>query len=349
MAGMNEKTKLAILRVLRDANSPMGSGAIARSLKAFGIDTLPRTLRSYLEQLQDDALVTPASRGRGGGRSLTQRGLDELECSSVLDRVGMTAVKVNTMACRMNFNSRTEEGDIVLNISSIDNIHFRKAAQKMIEVFEAGFSMGEYLAIFKAGDRIGRIEVPRGKVMIGTVCSVTVNGIFLKHGIPTTSKFGGVLELNQGVPVRFTDIIYYEGSSLDPLEIFIKSGLTSVSEASATGDGRIGVSFREIPTVALDQARNLMADLCALKLDGIVSLGTPNQPLLEFPVHEGVTPFIVTGGMNPISAVEEVGIPTKNVALSHLYPFKDLIHYRDLKEDLGIEGRTLRRRKTLEF
>jgi len=51
--------------------------------------------------------------------------------------------------------------------------------------------------------------IPQGQIGFGTVCSVTVNGMFMKAGIPITSKFGGVLQVNDE-PVRFTALISYE-------------------------------------------------------------------------------------------------------------------------------------------
>jgi len=42
-------------------------------------------------------------------------------------------------------------------------------------------------------------------------CSVTINGIFLKAGIPVTSRFGGVVEIVDGKPERFISLISYEG------------------------------------------------------------------------------------------------------------------------------------------
>jgi repressor of nif and glnA expression len=200
----------------------------------------------------------------------------------------------------------------------------------MVPVFDAGLGMGVYATKAREGEQIGHFVVPKGKIAIGSVCSVTVNGVLLKAGIPTTSRFGGVLELHDGVPYRFTDMIHYEGTSLDPLEIFIKGGLTSVRQAASTGNGRIGAGFREVPTAALGELERVRAILKEAGLGGIMMIGKPNQPLLDIPVTDGRTGVIVAGGLNPASAVEEAGIPTTNHALSCLYEFGDLAHYTEL-------------------
>ena len=94
-------------------------------------------------------------------------------------------------------------------------------------------------------------------VGLGTICSVTINGIFLKAGIPIASRFGGVVETDNGTPRRFVSLISYDGSSLDPLEVFIKSKMTDVSGAAAGRAGKVLASFREIPIVCLEKAKKL--------------------------------------------------------------------------------------------
>jgi repressor of nif and glnA expression len=169
-------------------------------------------------------------------------------------------------------------------------------------------------------------------VGIGTVCSVTINGVLMSGKVPTTSRFGGVLEIAESRPVRFTDVIYYDGTSLDPLEIFIKGGLTSVGRTARTGRGRIGVSFREVPSCALDEVERILRRLDEIGLGGVVRMGSPNQPLLGFSVPEGRTGFVVNGGLNPMAAVEEAGVRTENRALAQLYDFERLVHYRELQD-----------------
>ena len=51
---------------------------------------------------------------------------------------------------------------------------------------------------------------------LATVCSIVVNGVLLKNGIPMDSKFGGIVQISRGEPLRFVKLIHYSGSSLDP-------------------------------------------------------------------------------------------------------------------------------------
>ena len=80
---------------------------------------------------------------------------------------------------------------------------------------------------------------------MATVCSIVVNGVLLKNGIPMDSKFGGILQIRNGRPLRFVELIYYSGSSLDPSEVFIRGKMTSVRSVVDEGEGMILANFRE--------------------------------------------------------------------------------------------------------
>ncbi len=164
---------------------------------------------------------------------------------------------------------------------------------------------------------------------IGTVCSVSLNGILLRANITTTSRFGGLLELEANKPTRFTEIINYDGSSLDPLEIFIRSGMTSVLQAAKCGKGVLGASFREVPAIALPEVRRLIKQSERCGLGGVIALGSPDQPLLDIPVTIGRAGMIVRGGLNPIAAVAESGISVTSVAMSAMCDFTLLKDYRN--------------------
>ncbi len=332
MKEIHPKIKIAILRILRDANHPIGSAVIARELRSHGFDLSSRSIRLYLQYLEDRGLVGKAARGREGGRGITPKGIIEIRDAQVFDRVGYTAVKIDALACQTTLHLAVRTGLIVLNVSVLDEDALPQAVDEMLAVFEAELGMGEFLTLCRQGECLGNFQIPKGKVGVGTVCSVTLNGVLLNNGIPMMSRFGGVLEFHKKQCTRFTDVIDYAGTSLDPLEIFIKGKLTSVRETARTGNGLIGASFREVPSPVVTNVEAVHRKLKMMGLGGILLIGTPNQPLLDFPVQEGRTGIIVAGGLNPIAAVEEAGIPTASHALSTLYSFEKLFHFRELKK-----------------
>jgi repressor of nif and glnA expression len=177
------------------------------------------------------------------------------------------------------------------------------------------------------GGKIGDILVPKGMVGLGTICSVTINGIFLKAGIPIASRFGGVVETDNGTPRRFVSLISYEGSSLDPLEVFIKSKMTNVSGAAAGRSGKVLASFREIPIVCLEKAKKLSRTMADRGIRGLLMIGSPNTPLLEVPVGIDKVGIVIVGGLNPIAVLEEQGIPTESKAMSTLFDYSQLVPF----------------------
>ncbi|MFA5205675.1 MAG: NrpR regulatory domain-containing protein [Lentisphaeria bacterium] len=337
---MTSRDRIAILRALRDAGGTTGSAEIARHIQGWGVDLGPRAVRLHLQELETAGLVAPGRRGRGGGRKLTARGMQSLQDAPVLDRVGLTAARMDSLAYRMTFNPRDPEpGLIVLNMTLIDEANFQAAVEEMVPVFEAGLGMGERIGLFRPNESAGLFQIPPGRIGLGTLCSVTLNGALLNERIPVSSRFAGILELHHGEPVRFTDIIHYDGTSLDPLEIFIRSGLTRVHDAVRTGSGRIGASFREVPTCALGEVERLLPRLKAVGVGGVLMLGRPNQPLLGFPVQEGRTGLVVAGGLNPCAVIHEAGLGAEHTAMAQLFEYRLLRHYRELAIEAGVATR----------
>jgi len=327
-----KKRAVAILRALRDAGRPLGASRLARDIEAMGIDMSQRTVRYYLAMLDGEGLTRSCGKK---GREITPLGEEEVAHAFVAEKVGFISAKVDQLTCQMTFQPRRRTGTIILNLSTVPADRIREAAREITAVFDAGLGMGRHLAVARPGEAIGKFKTPADCFAIGTVCSVTINGLLLGEGIPTTSRFGGLLEISNGEPVRFTEMIEYSGSSLDPLEIFISGRMTTVREAARTGNGIVGAGFREVPAVAVPRIRRLQAKLERLGLAGIVAIGKPNRPLLEVPVPEGRAGLIVIGGLNPLAAVYESGIDTHNKALTGLVDFAELVEYTELRARVG--------------
>jgi repressor of nif and glnA expression len=222
-------------------------------------------------------------------------------------------------------------GTIITNIFTIETGVLVRALEYMNPVFGKKLGMGTRLAIAREGEQLAGIKVPMGMVMLGTVCSVTVNGIMLSERIPVTSRFGGLIEMRDGKPVRFVELIEYRGTTIDPLEFFINANMTSVRECARTGNGVIGASFREVPSVALDEVRRIAREMERHGLGGILALGKPNQPLLDIPVAEGLSGMIVLGGMNPLAALREAGTKVTIQSLAGLEDFGSFHSFQALR------------------
>jgi repressor of nif and glnA expression len=328
-----EKKRLAILDTLKRSDEMLSSKRIAELLTAQNVDISERSVRLYLCELDDEGLTE--NHGRRG-RAITEKGRREADASRVLEGIGLLSGKIDSMAYKMNFDPVACRGTVVVNASVIPLEGFTDERRALIEqVFEKGYSMGTLLALFRPGESCGGFTIPKGSVGIGTVCSITLNGVLLRRGVPTVSRFGGLLELHNSRPSRFVDIIHYDGTSIDPLVVFIRSGMADYINAVKSGCGRIGASFREFPADSIDAVRNISRQLEEIGLGSLLCLGNPGQALYGVPVAPERVGAIVIGGLNPMSIFEETGLRIKSSALSGLVDFNRLFHYRELKERLA--------------
>ncbi len=328
------KTHLAILRVLNEEEGRIiGSREIARRLKLHGVDISERTVRYHLRILDEKGLTKVYGRE---GRMITDKGREELNNSFVSEKVGFIISKIDTLSYMTNLDLETMTGQIILNISFFPKKHFKEALKIMKPVFSSDYVMSDRVLLLEESEVIGDTIVPEGYLGFGTVCSVTINGILLKEGIPVHSRFGGVLEIEDGHPLRFVSLISYEGSSLDPLEIFIRGKMTSVRQTVRKKSGRILASFREVPVVCHRKVTELSGYLHERGIKGIMAIGDPNKELFEVPVGLDRAGIVVVGGLNPVAAVEEAGIHTESKAMSSLYEYSSLKPFKDIyKEYIG--------------
>lgn len=316
------KTVHSILKVLEQSQSDIvGSREISRQLKQHGIELTERTVRYHLKIMDERGLTKVYGKE---GRRITDRGREELSQALVSDRIGFIISKIDALSYQSSFDIDNNRGEVVLNISLFPASRFDEAVEIMRPVFASPYIMSDRVVIASEGQALGLNVIPEGMVAIGTVCSVTINSVFLKAGIPVASKYGGLVQVVDGAPSRFVSLISYEGSSLDPLLVFIKSKMTSVREVVQRGTGKVLASLREIPVVSLDRARQLDAKLHALGIGGLLMIGNPNQPALEVPVGMDKAGLVVVGGLNPVAALEEAGLETQSKAMSMMVEYSQL-------------------------
>lgn len=302
-----DKTRLAILKILSDSPSPIGAAKIQGALLSAGMEVHPRTIRLHLLDLDRAGLTTLVSRRTG--RLITPKGREESSHSNIVDKVGVVASRFDNLSYRMSFRPSLGTGTVVINISLIQPEHLSRALNEMKRVFHHNLAISPRIIIAQPGEGIAGTIAPPDYVSIGTVCSVTVSGALLHEGIPVKARFSGLLEVRNRIPIRFVELIEYGGSTLDPLEIFIQANMTRVRDVILTGNGILCAGFREIPTAALEDVKEIARKMRNMGLGGIVELGQPNQPVLGVPVSEGHVGLIVYGGLNPIALLRESGIP----------------------------------------
>lgn len=331
---MNYSTnvKLAVLKSLKELGGSSGASRIRQQLQAHGLDLQPRTIRFYLLQTDREGLTRTVS--RRAGREVTERGRQEVEQANIMERVRFVAARIDLLVYQMTYDLQTATGTIVSNLALIPRDYLLRAVEDMRPVLARHFGMGNKLAIIPEGETYGSITVPKRWVGVATICSVTANGILLKQGIPVVSRFGGLMEIREGKPVRLVALIEYSGTTLDPLEAFIRARMTQVRECGRTGTGVIGVSFREIPAAAVAQVRQIKKEMEKQGLDGILAVGTPNQPLFDIPVGEGRAGLIINGGLNPLAALWEARAAVEFRSLAEVENIERFMHYEIVRNQL---------------
>lgn len=325
-----EKKKLQILRALKMSGVPLSSAQIAETLHSQGVEISERTVRFHLLAMDKEGLTENLSKR---GRLITPQGFNELANAKVIEKIGFLAAKIDKLTYRMDFNLAKRTGSVVINVSVIRQADLARSIPLIQRVFEKKLGVGELMQLFGPGERVGDSVIPDGMVGIGTVCSITVNGVLMAAGIPINSRFGGLLEIHDGKPFRFVELIHYEGTTIDPLEIFIRSAMTDYMGATRTGNGIIGASFREVPEGSREAVRKLGEDLEAAGLGAVSMVGWPGVPLLDIPVSEERMGMVVMGGMNPVAILPENQISIHRAgALSGLYKYEALFSYQELPQ-----------------
>jgi len=323
-----ERKVIAILKVLSESTEPLGSIHIARELERHGISLSERAVRYHLRITDERGYTQPMGHD---GRMLTEHGLEELKIALAPEQVGFIHEKLELLAFHTTFDPKTRAGQVPINTSIIDQAKFKKAVDAMSEAFRAGLGVSDLVATASEGEKLGSVVVPKGKIGLATVCSVVINGVLLKAGIPTESRFGGVLELRDSKARRFVAIINYAGTSLDPSEQYIRAKMTTVNEAARTGRGKILANFREIPAPARSIAQEAIDALKESGIHGVHAMGNTSEPVCQIAISMNRVGMVLLGGLNPVAAAVEAGIEIENIAESGMIEFSQLASFWKLK------------------
>jgi hypothetical protein len=324
-----ERKTLQILKIIRESEQPVGARVIARRMGDAGIVLSERAVRYHLGRMDERGLTVLV--GKRDGRAIGPKGLEELDQGMVRDKVGFAISRIETLAFRTTFDPRLRKGDVPVNVSFFPQERFAEALDIMKAVFASGLAVSRLVAAAGPRGRLGDMVVPEGKTGLATVCSIVINGVLLKAGIPMDSKFGGILQVRNGKPLRFAELIYYSGSSLDPSEAFIRAKMTSVRSVIARGEGGILANFREIPALCRGVLRSILPELRSAGIGGVLAVGEISEPVCQIPVEVNKIGIVLLGGLNPVTCVHEAGIEVESRAMSAVMDYGKLVDFSELK------------------
>ena len=323
-----ERKIVLILQILKESGKPVGARLIARRMQDFGVTLSERAVRYHLKIMDEKGLTRLVSRREG--RIVTDRGVDEISHAMVQDKVGLAISRIEILAYRTTFDPVNSCGVLPVNISLFPKDRFKDALKVMRPAFDAGIAVSDLVAVAGENGRLGDVIVPEGKIGLATVCSIVINGVLLKAGIPMDSKFAGILQMKDRKPRRFVELIYYSGSSLDPSETFIMAKMTSVRSVLKQGEGKILANFREIPAPCKTLVEELVFKLNKVRIGGVLSIGEVSEPVCQVHVDLNKVGLILTGGLNPIACAQEAGIQTENRGMAAVMDFQDLRKFSDI-------------------
>ncbi len=314
------------------------------SLSAQGLDLSERTLRLYLAEMAEVGLIERHGRR---GYSLAEAGVEVARELTISRRLGSILYRMEETMCQTSFDLASGSGLVSINAYVIPRRYVLALCDELEAVFAAGLAVGSRVLVAAPGeDILGRV-VPQDCIGLGTMCSLTLAGMFMRRGIPSHPIFGGLLHVEAGKPEHFLEMIRYDATTLSPNEVFIRANFTSVSTAARTGKGAITASFREVPMSALPRLRELVKECEDARFPGIMLVGRPGQPVMNIPVHEGRVGVVLATGLNPLASLWELDHRGDAVQLESSRPmvgpapYESLIPVADFrKRATGLAGAT---------
>ena len=323
-----ERKSILILRILNQAQQPLGARIIARKMKDYGLNLSERAVRYHLQFMDQRELTRFV--GRRDGRVISEKGVDELRNARVQDKVGYCISRMEILAYKTTFDPKAGKGLLPINVSFFPVDSFKDALKGMRTAFEKNLCVSELVAVAPEGAFLGDVHVPQGCLGFATICSIVLSGVLLKRGIPMESKFGGILQMSEQKPMRFVELIHYSGTSLDPSEAFISARMTAVREVLRRGEGKILANFCEAAGVCRDGVEEAIDLLKGVGIHAVISMGKMGEPVCQVPVDVNKMGMIMLGGLNPVAAAREAGVEATNLPMSTVMDYKDLRRFSSL-------------------
>ena len=289
----SEYRMIEILRILSVQEKPTGSKLIADELKNKGFNLGERAVRYHMQILDEKGYT---ERRGYSGRVITDLGREKLEKGLIYDQVDFIHSKFEEMIYLTDFNYMEQKGNVVVNTSTIYN---EESINILEKIFKSGLSVSPYVHLNKVENN--------DEIEVTTICGTTIDGILLNEGIASQLQYGGLLQIEDSRPIKFTDIISYRKTSITPLDAFTNSGLTSVLDVIKTGNGIIPANFRLIPGVSRQKTVDIINKLNKIGINGVIGISDEGKDILGLPVPDGMVGICIIGGIAPFCALKELG------------------------------------------
>ncbi|MGC9435408.1 MAG: DUF128 domain-containing protein [Methanomicrobiales archaeon] len=306
----SERKVFEILRILKEQQEPIGAKRLSELMADRGFVLSDRAVQYYLSYLDEIGFTRKVG---NRGRILTEKGRTETESALVETRIGYIISRLERLAFRTTFDPQTGTGDVAYNLSLVPTDQADEVAAIFEQVARAGFGFFSAYSTITLDPRIHP-----GTTGFITVCSITMDGVLQRRGIPVRMVYGGRLGVTGGHPGEFQDLIGYHGTTADPLELLIDAGLTSVNDAVSGKSGVVLANVREVPYPARDRVEETAARMRDAGFRFPVTMGTGVMNLPGDPHRLSVVSY---SGMNLIAAAAEKGFVLENEIGAGTIPF----------------------------
>ncbi len=314
-----------ILRALADSNRALSNQEILRHLKRRGIEVSEKTVRNRIERLSKMGYV---EKTRSSKIAITADGLRVLNQVTVFERLGEFSELVEFNMFNSTFNLYTLDGTVPTNVAIVDKDLADRALEIMKDVADAGLTTSRLVVLADEEESLGVIEIPRGKVGIGTISSTIYNVIMLNIGVVLGSEFAGLLYYEDFKPVGFSEMINYSGTTISPGLLFIRGGYTSVYEVARNGKGYVVTAIKSFNEYAYESVEREIMLANARGISGVLAISSPMDNLLNLPTYKKAL-LIVLAGINHLAPLYEEGLDPEmmiNQALIDFKAFRDIDH-----------------------
>lgn len=231
------------------------------------------------------------------------------------DPLRFVSHRIEDYAMQVTFEPAEGTGTVVYNLSLIHQEDLDYTLSVFKATCEAGVSPSGLIRVLGEGEVNDGYTIPKGHSGLLTLCSTTLDGLLVKRGIPFNPIGGGVVEVKDNIPNRFTHLIKYEYTTIDPLQVLISQEITSVLKVMRTGTGSLLGNIRECHMEAEDKVAEILEELSESYFTGILDLGLPNTPCLGVAVEPQYMGVAALGGTNWMAALREEGIYVKMQAM----------------------------------
>lgn len=238
--------------------------------------------------------------------------------------------RIEEYALQVTYRPDTDRGNVIFNLTLVGKEDLPEALRVLKDAARTGLMASDRVRLAEAGESVAGVPIPAGQAGICTVCSLTLDGLLLKNGIPHRSIGGGIVEIEDRIARRFIHLILYEHTTIDPLQVLASQDLASISSVMRTGRGSILANIREVHMEAEPQVSQLLDLLSERGFTGILDMGAPNIPLLGVPVSPHYLGIAMVGGTNPVAALKEEGIRATTLALKGVMDIAEMEHVEEL-------------------